>query len=386
VGTLRSAVDHLWTTLHESNQPTRRLNRKNLQDEIGDIKPQRFAVNKPLLGVLESKRRFPPPVWLMRQAGRYLPEYRAVREKAGEFLDLVLRPELAAEVTLQPIRRFGFDAAIVFSDILVVPLALGQRVSFAPGEGPLLDPLADRRAFERIASKLDHEVCAPVYETIRIVKAALDPAVALIGFCGAPWTVATYMIAGRGTSDQAPARLFGYRDRAGLDTLIDILVEASSAYLVAQFQAGADAVQIFDTWAGVLGPEEFTRWCIDPARRIVANVRRHIAGAKIIGFPRGAGTLLASYVDGVPVDAVGLDWTVERDFARTKVQTRIPIQGNLDPLALLAGGEALDRGVDAVLTAFAGGPFIFNLGHGILPETPIVNVERMLERVRAGRP
>src|ERR1700756_2157548 len=205
----------------------------------------------------------------MRQAGRYLPEYRAVREKAGEFLDLVLRPELAAEVTLQPIRRFGFDAAIVFSDILVVPLALGQRVSFAPGEGPLLEPLTDRRAFERIANKLDHGICAPVYETIRIVKAALDPGVALIGFCGAPWTVATYMIAGRGTSDQAPARLFGYRDQAGLDTLIDILVEASSAYLVAQFQAGADAVQIFDTWAGVLGPEEFTRWCIDPARRIV---------------------------------------------------------------------------------------------------------------------
>jgi uroporphyrinogen decarboxylase len=321
----------------------------------------------------------------MRQAGRYLPEYRAVREKAGEFLNLVLTPELAAEVTLQPIRRFGFDAAIVFSDILVVPLALGQRVNFAPSEGPLLEPLEDRRAFDRIASKLDHEVCAPVYETIRIVKAALDPGVALIGFCGAPWTVATYMIAGRGTPDQAPARLFGYRDRVGLDTLIDVLVDASSAYLIAQFEAGADVVQLFDTWAGVLGPEEFMRWCIDPARRIVENVGRHVAGAKIIGFPRGAGTLLARYVEDVPVDAVGLDWTVERGFARANLQTRVTIQGNLDPLALVAGGEALDRGVDAVLAAFSDGPFIFNLGHGILPETPIANVERMIERVRGGR-
>jgi uroporphyrinogen decarboxylase len=322
----------------------------------------------------------------MRQAGRYLPEYRALREKAGSFFDLVLTPELAAEVTLQPIRRFRFDAAILFSDILVVPLALGQRVTFATGEGPLLDPLEDRRAFERLATKLDHAILAPIYDTIRIVKRALDPGVAFLGFCGAPWTLATYMIAGRGTPDQAPAKLFGYRDRAGLDALIEVLVEASAEYLVAQFKAGVDAVQIFDTWAGVLGPDEFERWCVDPVRRIIEIVRRELPRAKVIGFPRGAGTLLARYAEKVPVDAVGLDWMIDRTFVRRCVQDRLPVQGNLDPLALVAGGDNLDRAVDRIIEAFSGGPFIFNLGHGILPETPIGHVERMLERVRASRP
>jgi uroporphyrinogen decarboxylase len=318
----------------------------------------------------------------MRQAGRYLPEYRAVRAKAGDFLDLVFAPELAAEVTLQPIRRFGFDAAILFSDILVIPHALGQPVRFAVGEGPLLDPLEDRTAFERLAGKLDHDVLAPVYETIRIVRKELDPAITLLGFCGAPWTVATYMIAGRGTPDQAPARLFGYRDRVGLDTLIDVLVDASAGYLVRQLKAGADAVQIFDTWAGVLSPPEFARWCIEPTRRIVEKVRAAVPGAKIIGFPRGAGASIMRYAEKVPVDAIGLDWMIDRTFAREQVQSRMPVQGNLDPLVLVAGGEALDRAVDAVLEAFADGPFIFNLGHGIVPETPIAHVERMLARVR----
>jgi uroporphyrinogen decarboxylase len=320
---------------------------------------------------------------MMRQAGRYLPEYRAVRQKAGDFLDLVFTPELAAEVTLQPIRRFGFDAAILFSDILVVPHALGQTVRFAVGEGPLLDPLEDRVAFERIAGELDHAMLAPVYETIRLVKKELDPSVALLGFCGAPWTVATYMIAGRGTPDQAPARLFGYRDRVGLDTLIDVLVDASASYLVRQLKAGADAVQIFDTWAGVLPTEEFKRWSIEPTRRIIEQVRGQVPGARIIGFPRGAGTMLPKYVEGTGVDAVGLDWMVDRSFVREHVQSKVPVQGNLDPLVLVAGGAALDRGVDAVLEAFAGGPFIFNLGHGIVPETPIAHVEQMLRRVRA---
>lgn len=319
----------------------------------------------------------------MRQAGRYLPEYRTIREKTGNFLDLVFTPELAAEVTLQPIRRFGFDAAILFSDILVIPHALGQKVTFAAGEGPILDPLEDRTAFERISDELDHEVLAPVYETIRLVKDKLDPAVTLLGFCGAPWTVATYMIAGRSTPDQAPARQFGYRDRVGLDTLIDVLVDASASHLVRQLRAGADAVQIFDTWAGVLPTDEFNRWCMEPTRRIAEQVRREVPGAKIIGFPRGAGTMLPRYVEGAAVDAVGLDWTVDRDFAREHIQSRRPIQGNLDPLALVAGGAALDRAVDAVLEAFAGGPFIFNLGHGILPQTPIEHVERMLKRVRS---
>lgn len=339
-------------------------------------------MNKSIIEVLGGGVLKPPPVWLMRQAGRYLPEYRAVREKAGGFLDLVFNPELAAEVTLQPIRRFGFDAAILFSDILVVPHALGQTVSFAAGEGPLLDPIKDRNGFQRLTSEIDHAVLAPVYETVRRVKAALPPTVALLGFCGAPWTVATYMIAGRGTPDQAPARIFAYQDAAAFDVLMDVLVEASASYLVRQLQAGADAVQIFDTWAGVLSPEQFGRWCISPTRRIVTMVRLQVPGAKIIGFPRGAGSQLPRYLAETGVDAVGLDWMIDRDFAREQVQSAAPVQGNLDPLALLAGGTALDRAVDAVIDSFAGKSFIFNLGHGILPETPIAHVERMLRRVR----
>jgi uroporphyrinogen decarboxylase len=339
-------------------------------------------VNNPVIDILNGNSRAPPPIWLMRQAGRYLPEYRALREKAGGFLDLVYNPELAAEVTLQPVRRFGFDAAILFSDILVVPHALGQTVTFAVGEGPLLAPIRDRTDFERLTSNIDHAVLAPVYDTVRRVKAALPPSVTLLGFCGAPWTVATYMIAGRGTPDQAPARLFAYRDAAAFDVLMDVLVEASASYLVRQFQAGADAVQIFDTWAGVLPPAEFARWCIAPTKRIVTMVRLQVPGARIIGFPRGAGSQLPRYVAETGVDAAGLDWMIDKDFAREEVQSAVPVQGNLDPLVLLAGGVALDRAVDAVLEAFAGAPFIFNLGHGILPETPIAHVEQMLKRVR----
>jgi uroporphyrinogen decarboxylase len=339
-------------------------------------------VNKSFLEVLEGRPQNPPPVWLMRQAGRYLPEYRALREKAGDFLNLIFTPAHAVEVTLQPVRRFGFDAAILFSDILVIPHALGQRVRFAAGEGPRLEPLAGGEAVKHLAGEVDQNVLGPIYETVRLVKAKLDTGTALLGFCGAPWTVASYMIAGQGTPDQAPARLFAYREPAAFTALIDILVEASAAYLVRQLQAGADAVQIFDTWAGVLPPEEFARWCIEPMRRIVDKVRAQVAGAKVIGFPRGAGTQLARYVEEIPVDAVGLDWTVDRGFVRERVQSRVAVQGNLDPLVLVAGGAALDRGVDAVLDAFAYGPFIFNLGHGIVPETPIAHVEAMLKRIR----
>jgi uroporphyrinogen decarboxylase len=318
----------------------------------------------------------------MRQAGRYLPEYRALREKAGDFLNLIFTPEYAVEVTLQPVRRFGFDAAILFSDILVIPHALGQPVRFAAGEGPRLEPLSGGEAVQRLAREVDQNVLGPIYETVRLVKARLDGATALLGFCGAPWTVASYMIAGQGTTDQAPARLFAYREPAAFAALIDILVEASAAYLVRQLQAGADAVQIFDTWAGVLPPEEFARWCIEPTREIVAKVRAQIPGARVIGFPRGAGTLLARYVAEIAVNAVGLDWTVDRGFIRERVQSRVAVQGNLDPLVLVAGGVGLDRAVDAVLEAFADGPFIFNLGHGIVPETPIAHVESMLKRIR----
>jgi uroporphyrinogen decarboxylase len=339
-------------------------------------------VNKSFLNVLEGKAQNPPPVWLMRQAGRYLPEYRALRAKAGDFLNLIFTPEHAVEVTLQPIRRFGFDAAILFSDILVIPHALGQSVRFAAGEGPRLEPLAGPQGVQALSGAVDQVVLAPIYETVRQVRAKLDPGKALLGFCGAPWTVASYMIAGQGTPDQAPARLFAYREPAAFAALMDILVEASAAYLVRQLEAGADAVQIFDTWSGVLPPEEFARWCIEPTGRIIAKVRAQIPGAKVIGFPRGAGTLLARYVEELAVDAVGLDWTVDRGFARDRVQSRVPVQGNLDPLVLVAGGAALDRAIDAILEAFAGRPFIFNLGHGIVPETPIANVESMLRRVR----
>jgi uroporphyrinogen decarboxylase len=339
-------------------------------------------VAKPIMEVLCGRRQSVSPVWLMRQAGRYLPEYRELRARAGSFLDLCFTPALAAEVTMQPVRRFGFNAAILFSDIMVVPYALGRRVTFEAGEGPRLDPVVDACEVARLPQQIDHAALAPVYETISRVKQALDPAVALLGFCGAPWTVATYMVAGCGTADQAPARLFAYRAPHHFQRLIDILVDASADYLVRQFEAGVDAVQIFDTWAGVLPPDEFGRWCIDPVRRIVAAVRPRVPSARVIGFPRGAGTSLAAYCDQVPVDAIGLDWMVNRGYARKYMQSRIPVQGNLDPLVLRAGGEALDRAVDAILEAFAGGPFIFNLGHGILPDTPIPHVEQMLRRVR----
>jgi uroporphyrinogen decarboxylase len=319
----------------------------------------------------------------MRQAGRYLPEYRAVREKAGDFLTLCFTPELAAEVTLQPVHRFGFDAAIVFSDILVIPHALGQSVQFTIGEGPRLDPINDRRGMKRLTSSLDQELLAPVYQTISTVRQSLPESVTLLGFCGAPWTVASYMIAGRGSSEQDLARLFAYRDPIAFAELIDKLVDASASYLVGQLHAGADAVQIFDTWAGVLPAEEFRRWCMEPTRRIIAKVRSHVPQAKIIGFPRGAGTRLLRYVEEVPVDAVGLDWMTDLAFARDQIQRRVPIQGNLDPLVLLAGGTALDRAVDDILAHFSEQPFVFNLGHGILPQTPIAHVEQMLTRVRA---
>ena len=318
----------------------------------------------------------------MRQAGRYLPEYRELRAKAGSFLDLCFTPEWATEVTLQPIRRFGFDAAILFSDILVVPHALGRTVTFEVGEGPRLEPLDSAAKLNALATQENEAVFAPVYEAVRRVKARLPPNVALLGFCGAPWTVATYMVAGRGTPDQAPARVLAYREPEAFARMIGILVDVSSRYLVAQLNAGADAVQIFDTWAGVLPPAEFARWAIEPVKEIIANVRREVPDAKIIGFPRGAGASLAGYVDQVPVDAVSIDWTAEPSFVRERIQNRVAVQGNLDPLALLAGGAALDRAVDGILENFGAGPHIFNLGHGILPETPIAHVEQTLKRIR----
>jgi uroporphyrinogen decarboxylase len=338
---------------------------------------------KPVLRVLAGERETVPPLWMMRQAGRYLPEYRAVREKAGGFLDLCFNPELAAEVTLQPVKRFGFDAAILFSDILIVPLALGRKVEFLAGEGPKLEPLADAAAIDGLHEIIDGKVLAPIYETVRRVKSQLDTKTTLIGFCGAPWTVATYMVAGEATPDQAPARLFALRDPESFGRLIDCLVQGSIEYLVGQLKAGAEVVQIFDTWAGVLGPEQFDRWCMQPTEKIIAGVRAQIPDAKIIGFPRGAGAMALPYAIATGIDAIGLDWTFPRSLARDILQPRVAVQGNVDPLALLAGGGALDREIDDVMANLAGGQLIFNLGHGILPATPLAHVEQMLKRVRA---
>jgi uroporphyrinogen decarboxylase len=346
---------------------------------------QKSAV-KPFLEVLSGHRQKVPPIWMMRQAGRYLPEYRKVREKAGSFLDLCFTPELATEVTLQPIRRFNFDAAIIFSDILVVPYALGRAVSFEVGEGPRLEPLDTPEKVAALAAKADFTKLEPVYEALRRVRRELESEIALIGFCGAPFTVATYMVAGRGTPDQAPARMMAYSHPDAFAKIIDTLVENSVEYLLGQLQGGADALQIFDTWAGVLPPREFARWSIEPTRRIVEGVRAKVPGAKIIGFPRGAGALLPPYVNATGVDAVSLDWAAEPSLIRERVQSKVAVQGNLDPLALIAGGAALDRAIDDVLANFASGRLIFNLGHGILPETPIAHVEQMVKRVRDFRP
>jgi uroporphyrinogen decarboxylase len=340
------------------------------------------AGTKLLLRVLTGGQSPIPPVWLMRQAGRYLPEYRAVREKAGGFLDLCFTPELAVEVTLQPVRRFGFDAAILFSDILVVPLALGRKLWFVEGEGPRLEPLSEPAAVRMLRGEADDRVLSPIYETVRRVKAELSAETTLIGFCGAPWTVATYMVAGRGTPDQGPAKILATRDPTAFQHLIDCLVEASVAYLSRQLAAGADVVQIFDTWAGSLPPDDFERWCVQPTKRLVAKLRAVRPGTKVIGFPRGAGELIPRYVAETGVDAVSLESGIDRDFARDRIQTQVPVQGNVAPQILLAGGDALDREVDDVLAHFGAGPLIFNLGHGILPQTPIENVERMLRRVR----
>ena len=338
---------------------------------------------KPFLEVLSGRRQQVPPVWMMRQAGRYLPEYRELRAKAGGFLDLCFTPEFAAEVTLQPIRRFNFDAAIIFSDILVIPYALGRAVRFEAGEGPRLDPLDTPEKVETLARRGDFGKLEPVYEALRRVRGELDSKIALIGFCGAPWTVATYMVAGQGTPDQAPARMMAYRHPEAFTDIIDVLVENSIEYLLGQLAAGADVLQLFDTWAGVLPPREFARWSVEPTRRIVEGVRRHVPDAKIIGFPRGAGALLPGYVEATGVDAVSIDWAAEPSLIRERVQNRVAVQGNLDPLALIAGGKALDSAVDDVLSNYAKGRLIFNLGHGILPETPIAHVEQMLKRVRA---
>ena len=338
----------------------------------------------PFLRTLAGQVTAPPPIWLMRQAGRYLPEYREVRGKASSFLDLCRTPELAAEVTLQPLRRFAFDAAIVFSDILIVPYALGQRVEFVEGEGPKLEPVSDAKAVAGLDRTKAAKALAPVYETIERVVAELPKTVPLIGFCGAPWTVATYMVEGAGSKDQTAARLLAYRDEATFQLLIDLLVDISAEYLVNQVRAGARALQIFDSWAGSLPEDEFERWCIAPTKRLVEQVKAVAPETPMIGFPRGAGVLAERYARETGVDAVSCDTSQPVLWIRERLQSLVPVQGNLDPLLLVAGGPQLDRCVGAILEALSSGPFIFNLGHGILPETPIEHVTRLVNLVKAG--
>jgi uroporphyrinogen decarboxylase len=339
---------------------------------------------KPFLAALSGHRQRTPPVWLMRQAGRYLPEYREMRATAASFIDFCYTPKLATEATLQPIRRFGFDAAILFSDILVMPDALGQEVSFESGEGPRLPPIVNAEDFAKLREMPDWSRLAPVFETVERVRSALPAETALIGFCGAPWTVASYMIAGRGTPDQAPARLFAYREPALFGALIDRLADSSADYLARQIAAGAEAVQIFDSWSGVLPPEEFERWCVKPLTRLVDRLRAQAPDTPIIAFPRGAATQLGKFGDIEGLAAIGLDTAVEPRAAAAMLPARLALQGNLDPLALIAGGRGLDESVARVLSGFADRAHIFNLGHGILPETPIAHVERMMAKVRAG--
>jgi uroporphyrinogen decarboxylase len=344
------------------------------------------------LGIILTKSRFTeafgkkppksPPIWLMRQAGRYLPEYREVRKTAKNFLDFCYTPEKAIEVTLQPIRRFGFDASIIFSDILTIPDALKRNVRFLEGEGPHMDPITSPDEIKALGDVYDPKVLLPVYEAIKGVRAGLPKETALLGFCGAPWTVATYMIAGKGTKEQAPARLFAYQHRDAFSQMIDLIATISVDHLVAQIDAGADTVQIFDSWAGVLPLDEFRAWCIVPVKKMVAELRRLRPKARIIAFPRGATSeCLADFIANVKVDALSLDTTA--DIAASAKYKNWPVlQGNLDPLALVAGGAALDRAIDTILSAHDGKPYIFNLGHGILPETPIAHVEHLMKRVR----
>jgi len=336
-----------------------------------------------LLRVLAGEPLSPPPIWLMRQAGRYLPEYRAVRAQAGGFLELCYTPALAAEVTLQPIRRYGFDAAILFSDILVVPDALGQRVEFVEGEGPRLDPIRSAPDLARLNAGATRPKFARVCETVARLRQDLPREAALIGFCGAPWTVATYMVGGQGSADQREARLWAYRDPVGFGRLMEMLVEASIDYLAMQVAAGADVLQIFDTWAGNLPAREFQAWVVVPTRRIVTAIHAKHPEVPIIGFPRGAGQKIARYVAETGVQGLGCDTGMDVAHMRSLASSiKVVVQGNLDPMALIAGGEALRAQTDALLQGLAGVPYIFNLGHGILPETPVEHVAELVELVR----
>ncbi len=336
---------------------------------------------KPLLRVLAGEPLERPPWWLMRQAGRYLPEYRALRERAGDFVTLCLTPAMAAEATLQPIRRFGMDAAILFSDILLVPRALGQNLGFR-GDGPVLDPFTDRSGIVGLELGRVREHLSPVFEAVERVRDTLPLGTALIGFAGSPWTVATYMVEGGTSRDFQQVKGWAYRDPEGFDHLIELIGDATLEFLSGQITAGVEVVQLFDSWAGILPEAGFQRWVIEPTRRIVAVLKQRFPACPIIGFPRGAGLYYERYAEETGVDAVGLDTVVPIDFARERLQGRWAVQGNLDPIALLVGGSALTEAVVRLRRGFGGGPYIFNLGHGVLPQTPPEHVT-LLSRLLA---
>jgi uroporphyrinogen decarboxylase len=345
-------------------------------------RPENAANPKPLLRVLAGETPDRPPWWLMRQAGRYLPEYRELRRKAPSFLEFCLDPDLATEATLQPIRRFAMDGAILFADILIVPHGLGARVAFREGEGPVLRPVRSAEDLKSLSLLRFGERLAPVYETVRRVRRALPPGVALIGFAGAPWTVATYMVEGGSSREFARVKGWAYAMPDSFGRLVETLVGATIEYLSAQVEAGAEALQLFDSWAGVLPEPEFGRWVIEPTRRIVAELKKRHPHVPVIGFPRGAGLLYPGYVTGTRVDAVGLDTIVPMEAAR-ELQSQAAVQGNLDPLMLVAGGNAMAEAVERIRQALGDGPFVFNLGHGVVPETPPDHVAQLAELLRA---
>ena len=345
------------------------------------------STTKPILRTLAGEAVWPPPMWLMRQAGRYLPEYRELRAGAGDFIALCTTPELAAEVTMQPIRRYGFDAAILFSDILMVPWAMGQPLRFAEGEGPVLEPVRDAAAINALDPTICAANAAPIIETVRRVREALDaeaPKVALIGFAGSPFTVACYMVEGRGGKDFAHARGLAYSDPALFGKLIRTLTEATTDYLIAQAEAGAEVLMLFDSWAGLLSPAQFRRWVIEPTANLVRAVRKRAPNIPIIGFPRLAGPMLVEYSQRTGVQALGIDTTMDLRWAAGAVQPGQAIQGNLDPLAVVAGGMALETEARSILGTMRGRPFIFNLGHGIVPPTPPEHVAALVRLVRTG--
>lgn len=342
---------------------------------------------KSLIRALHGEVHARPSFWFMRQAGRYLPEYRAIRAQARDFVALCMTPELATEVTLQPIRRFGMDAAILFADILLVPHALGQKLEFREGEGPVLEPVRSASETLRLGENLERvvPVLAPVMETVRLVSRGLPLDTALIGFAGAPWTVATYMVEGRGGTDFVNVRRWAYGDPDSFQSLIDLLVDATVRYLAAQIDAGAEAVQLFDTWAGVLTDDAFQRWCVAPVREITNQLRLRHPAIPIIAFPRGAGVNYREYAMLTGITAIGIDSAVPPRWAAAVLQPQATVQGNLDPMLVTIGGRAMAEAAEAILALLGRGPFVFNLGHGITPDTPPEHVGRLCDFIRRWR-